>query len=113
MDYTRYATWKGCDTACLASVLYLHQKDWVHRLLLRGNRIAGVSVVGSLERNVSLFAPSTLIILAGTLTLLDSTDHVVSVLTDLPFMEETGRGLLELKLLCLVVVSVYASFTPS
>ena len=54
-----------------------------------------------------------LIILAGILTLLGSTDRAVSVLADLPFVEEASRGLSELKLLCLAVVFVYAFFTFS
>ncbi|HCF0294658.1 TPA: DUF599 family protein, partial [Pseudomonas aeruginosa] len=101
VGYTRYATWKGRDTACLASVLHLYREDWMRRLLLRDNRIADASVIGNLERNASFFASSTLIILAGILTLLGSTDRAVSVLADLPFVEEASRGLSELKLLCL------------
>ncbi|HCL4183478.1 TPA: DUF599 domain-containing protein, partial [Pseudomonas aeruginosa] len=27
VGYTRYATWKGRDTACLASVLHLYRED--------------------------------------------------------------------------------------
>lgn len=113
VGYTRYATWKGRDTACLASVLHLYREDWMRRLLLRDNRIADASVIGNLERNASFFASSTLIILAGILTLLGSTDRAVSVLADLPFVEEASRGLSELKLLCLAVVFVYAFFTFS
>ena len=69
--YTRYATWKARDTACLASVLHLYREDWMRRMLLRDNRIADASVIGNLERNASFFASSTLIILAGILTVLD------------------------------------------
>ena len=38
--YTRYASWKARDTACLASVLHLYRHDWMRRMLLRENRIA-------------------------------------------------------------------------
>jgi len=53
--YTRYAIWKGRDTACLASVLHLYREDWMRRMLLRDNRIADASVIGNLERNASFF----------------------------------------------------------
>lgn len=43
--YTRYATWKVRDTACLASVLHLYREDWMRRMLLRDNRIADASVI--------------------------------------------------------------------
>ncbi|WP_263142946.1 DUF599 family protein [Pseudomonas sp. RIT-PI-AD] len=111
--YTLYANWRGRDTACLASVLHLYRVDWMRRLLLRDNRIADASVIGNLERNASFFASSTLIILAGILTLLGSTDRAVSVLADLPLVHPVSKGMSELKLLCLAVVFVYTFFTFS
>ncbi|AOE84733.1 DUF599 domain-containing protein [Pseudomonas sp. TCU-HL1] len=113
VGYTRYAIWKGRDTACLASVLHLYREDWMRRLLLRDNRIADASVIANLERNASFFASSTLIILAGILTVLGSTDRAVSVLADLPFVQPASQGMSELKLLGLAVVFVYAFFTFS
>jgi uncharacterized membrane protein len=85
----------------------------MRRMLLRDNRIADASVIGNLERNASFFASSTLIILAGILTVLGSTDRAVSVLADLPFVQPASRGISELKLLGLAVVFVYAFFTFS
>ncbi|MBD9578172.1 DUF599 family protein [Pseudomonas sp. PDM23] len=113
IGYTRYAKTKARDTACLASVLHLYRQDWMRRVLLRDNRVADASVIGNLERNASFFASSTLIILAGILTLLGSAERTISVLADLPFVTAPTRGLSELKLLCLAVVFVYAFFTFS
>lgn len=111
--YTRYATWKGRDTACLATVLHLYREDWMRRMLLRDNRIADASVIGNLERNASFFASSTLIILAGILTVLGASDRALSLLADLPLVQETSQGISEIKLLCLATVFVYAFFTFS
>ncbi|MFJ9989791.1 DUF599 domain-containing protein [Pseudomonas putida] len=111
--YTRYATWKGRDTACLASVLHLYREDWMRRMLLRDNRIADASVIGNLERNASFFASSTLIILAGILTVLGASDRALSLLADLPLVQQTSQGMSEIKLLCLAMVFVYAFFTFS
>lgn len=111
--YTRYATWKGRDTPCLASVLHLYREDWMRRLLLRENRIADASVIGNLERNASFFASSTLIILAGILTVLGASERAVSLLADLPLVQPVSRSMSEIKLLCLAVVFVYAFFTFS
>lgn len=113
VGYTRYANWRGRDTACLASVLHLYRQDWMQRLLLRDNRIADANVIGNLERNASFFASSTLIILAGVLTALGASDRAVSLLADLPFAQPVSRGLSEIKLLGLAVVFVYAFFTFS
>ncbi len=113
VGYTFYASWRGRDTACLASVLHLYREDWMRRMLLRDNRIADANVIGNLERNASFFASSTLIILAGVLTVLGSSDRAVSLLADLPFVKDASRPLSELKLLGLAVVFVYAFFTFS
>ncbi|WXL27494.1 DUF599 family protein [Ectopseudomonas mendocina] len=111
--YTRYARWKGLTTPCLASVLHLYREDWMRRMLLRDNRIADANVIGNLERNASFFASSTLIILAGILTVLGASERAVSLLADLPFVQVASRGLSEVKLLCLGLVFVYAFFTFS
>ncbi|MFB4393694.1 MULTISPECIES: DUF599 domain-containing protein [unclassified Pseudomonas] len=111
--YTRYATWKARDTACLASVLHLYREDWMRRMLLRDNRIADASVIGNLERNASFFASSTLIILAGILTVLGSSDRALSLLADLPWVQQASQAISEIKLLCLAMVFVYAFFTFS
>ncbi|MEN2508732.1 DUF599 domain-containing protein [Stutzerimonas stutzeri] len=111
--YTRYASWRGRDTACLASVLHLYRQDWMRRMLLRDNRIADANVIGNLERNAGFFASSTLIILAGVLTALGASERAVSLLADLPFAQPVSRGLSEIKLLALAVVFVYAFFTFS
>ncbi|QLC72235.1 DUF599 family protein [Pseudomonas sp. LPB0260] len=111
--YTRYAQAKGLTTPCLASVLHLYREDWMRRMLLRDNRIADANVIGNLERNASFFASSTLIILAGILTVLGASDRAVSLLADLPFVQTPSREMSEVKLLCLAVVFVYAFFTFS
>ncbi|MFG3694334.1 DUF599 domain-containing protein [Stutzerimonas stutzeri] len=113
IGYTRYASWRGRDTACLASVLHLYRQDWMRRMLLRDNRIADANVIGNLERNAGFFASSTLIILAGVLTALGASERAVSLLADLPFAQPVSRGLSEIKLLALAVVFVYAFFTFS
>ncbi|KJH82748.1 DUF599 family protein [Pseudomonas sp. KSR10] len=113
VGYTRYASWRARDTACLASVLHLYRQDWMRRMLLRDNRIADANVIGNLERNAGFFASSTLIILAGILTALGASERAVSLLADLPFAQPVSRGLSEIKLLALAVVFVYAFFTFS
>lgn len=111
--YARYATHKGRNTPCLASVLHLYRKDWMRRLLSRDNRISDTSVIGNLERNASFFASSTLLILAGIVTVLGASDKALSVLADLPLVQQAPRELSELKLLTLGLVFIYAFFTFS
>jgi uncharacterized membrane protein len=113
LGYTRYAIWRGKDTPCLASVLHLYREDWMRRLLMRDNRIADANVIGNLERNASFFASSTLIILAGILTVLGSTERAVSVLEGLPFVQQVSREMSEIKIISVALVFIYAFFTFS
>lgn len=113
VGYSFYAHYKGRDTACLASVLHLYRKDWMTRLLLRDQRVADASVIGNLERNTAFFASSTLLILAGLITVLGATDRAQNLLQELPFVTTVSREVSELKLLGLLGIFVYAFFTFS
>lgn len=113
VGYTRYAWHRGRDTPCLASVLHLYRKDWMARLLLREQRIADASLISNLERNTSFFASSTLLILAGLITVMGATDQAQSLLRDLPFVAPVSREISEMKLLVMLGVFVYAFFTFS
>ena len=113
IGYSRYASRRAKGRHCLSNVLHRARQTWMQRLLLRENRIADASAIGNLERNASFFASSTLLILAGILTVLGSSEMAVSVLADLPFIQPASRELSELKLLSLAIVFVYAFFTFS
>ncbi len=113
VGYTYYARHKGRDTACLASVLHLYRQDWMSRLLMREQRIADASVIGNLERNTAFFASSTLLILAGLITVMGATDRAQTLLQDMPFVATVSRQMSEMKLLVMLTIFVYAFFTFS
>jgi len=113
VGYTRYAWHRGRDTPCLASVLHLYRKDWMARLLLREQRIADASLISNLERNTSFFASSTLLIVAGLITVMGATDQAQNLLQDLPFVAPVSREVSEMKLLIMLGIFVYAFFTFS
>ena len=92
VGYTYYALRKGRDTACLATVLHLYRRDWMNRLLMREQRMADASVIGNLERNTSFFASSTLLILAGLITVIGASDKAVVLLHELPFVAQVGSS---------------------
>lgn len=113
IGYNQYALRKGARTPCLASVLHQYRVDWMRRMLGRENRIADANVIGNLERNASFFASSTLIILAGILTVLGSSENAIATLAELPFVQHVSRELYELKLIGMAIIFVYAFFTFS
>lgn len=108
--YMFYARRRSYDTACLASMLHMYRKEWMLRMLNRDVRIADTTAIANLERGVSFFASTTMLILAGLMTILGSTQRAIDVVADIPFAFHATRGEWELKILLLIVLFVYAFF---
>lgn len=109
-SYLLYTARRSIDTPCLAFAFHRFRKQWIRMALSRDNRIADTNIIANLERNVSFFASTSILVLAGLLTLLSSADTVLQVLSDIPFSDPGTRGEWELKVLVLVVMFVYAFF---
>ena len=97
-------------TPCLSSVLHMYRHEWMVKLHERENRIADTSAVANLERSVSFFASTTMLILAGLMTVLGSTEKAIDVIADIPFAVPATRQEWELKILMMIVLFVYAFF---
>ncbi|WP_353407187.1 DUF599 domain-containing protein [Pseudoteredinibacter isoporae] len=109
--YTRFAKRKAKTTDCLASVLHRYRVDWMERLLSREQRVADAALLANIERNVSFFASTTLLVLAGLVTALAAADKVQLTLELLPFASSVSTQELELKFLILISIFIYAFFT--
>jgi len=110
IGYTRYAKWRSATDVCLASVLHMYRREWMMQMMYRENRISDMSAISTLERNVTFFASSALIILAGVLTLLGYIDRAIILFKDLPFASGQTQLQWEAKIFLLVVIFVYAFF---
>ena len=108
--YTRFAKLKARTTPCLANVMHQYRLDWMRRLLARENRVADTSAISNLERSVSFFASSTLIILAGLLTLFGASEQTLVLIRELPVVTPSTVLELEVKLLVMSGLFVYAFF---
>lgn len=108
--YLYYTGLRSTDTPCLAFAMHRFRKQWIRMALTRENRIADTNIVANLERNVSFFASSTLLVLAGLVTLLSSSDALMGMLADVPFSDVSSRGEWELKVLLLITLFVYGFF---
>ena len=108
--YMFYSRKRSFDTACLASMLHMYRKEWMKRMLTRDVRIADTTAIANLERGVSFFASTTMLILAGLMTVLGSTQQAIDVVADIPFAYPATRGEWELKILLMIALFVYAFF---
>lgn len=108
--YFQYTKLKSRKHPTLAFAMHRHRREWIRMALTRDNRIADTNIIANLERNVSFFASSTLLILAGLVTILGSSDTMTLLLDEVPFSEPAQRGEWELKILLLIILFVYAFF---
>ena len=109
--YTRFAKRKAKTTHCLASVLHRYRVNWMQEMLKREQRVADAALLANIERNVSFFASSTLLVLAGLVTALAAADQVQLTLAILPFTQDATTQELEFKFLLLIGIFIYAFFT--
>ncbi|AOE48864.1 hypothetical protein KS2013_134 [Kangiella sediminilitoris] len=110
IGYTYFARFKQKSTSTIANQLEANRVEWLERMISREMRMADISSIGILQRNVTFFASTTIFIIAGLLTVLGSTDKAIPLLEALPWIEIDSRAAWELKILILVVSFAYAFF---
>lgn len=109
VGYTVYAD-RSHRPHSLRAAMHAYRMRWMQQMLRRENRVADVNILRNLLGGVSFFASTTLLVLAGIVTVLGSTDKAIELVRDLPFAARTTLVQWELKLLVLAVIFVYAFF---
>lgn len=108
--YTGYADRHIPRERSLRAVMHGHRYVWMQQMLLRDNRVADINILRNLNGGVSFFASTTLLILAGIVSVLGSSDRAIELVRGLPFAARTTLIQWELKLLVLAVIFIYAFF---
>jgi uncharacterized membrane protein len=86
------------------------RETWMRRMLARDMRMVDTQILGALQNGTAFFASTSLIAIGGALTLIRSTEEVMSVVATLPFGIQASRGLWEAKTVGLVIIFAYAFF---
>jgi uncharacterized membrane protein len=108
--YMYYAASRANHTSCLVSMLHMYRTEWMLRVMTREVRIADTTAIANLERTVAFFASTTILVLAGLITVMSSAEKAINLVRDLPFVVVATHQEWELKLLLLVVLFIYAFF---
>ncbi len=95
----------------LQNTVHAYVKDWIQVMHYRDLRIVDTTIVSNIERNALFLASSSLLIIAGLLTAIGSTDKVINFIAALPFVAEVTREIWEIKMLLMVVIYAHAFFT--
>lgn len=111
VGYTFYARHRALRQSCLASELHNYRESWMRRVLLRDIRVGDAALIANLERNVSFLASTTILILAGLLTVFTVSEQISKLVSQIPFASVESTLSVQLKVLMLLVIFVYAFFT--
>lgn len=108
--YTWFARKRAKTTNCIARGLHQHRVHWMYETITRDIRVGEAALLSNLERNIAFFASSTLLILAGILTLFAKIDTLESVISSLPFADYSNHLTIQLKLSLLAFIFVLSFF---
>jgi len=112
VGYTRYAIYKSNSRPTLMSALEHHRKLWMLNAVLipRIETPRDILAIGMFERSVTFFASTTILILAGLLTLLGSSEKIANVMASLHFVNNAVLAQIQIKILLIILLFVHAFF---
>ena len=90
----------------LNALMNAYRDEWMERLLARDMRMVDAQVTAALQNGTAFFASTSLIAIGGTLTLLRSTEEILTIVSVLPFGAASSRELWELKMLGLSLIHI-------
>ena len=94
----------------LNALMNNYRDEWMEQLLARDMRMVDAQVTSALQNGTAFFASTSLIAIGGALTLLRSSEEIMTVMSLLPFGATSSRGLWDLKMMGLIIIFVYAFF---
>lgn len=110
VGYTSFARRKAKTTNCIARCLHQHRIHWMNELMTREVRVGEAALLANLERNITFFASTTMLVLAGVLTLFAQVERLEAVIASIPYTATPNHALIQLKLSLLTFIFVMAFF---
>jgi uncharacterized membrane protein len=110
IGYARFAKRRAPAQASLLAAGNRVRRLWMLQATKRDVRVLDAVVVQNLSTSPSFFASTTILIIGGLLALLGAGESATAVMAELPFTARTSALVLDLKLVLLTGVFVYAFF---
>lgn len=86
------------------------REKWAYSLLQRENRMVDIQAINALIGNVTFFASTTILILAGLFAMIGAVEQAVKIFANLPFLQPMSAFSWMLKTSTLLIIFVYAFF---
>ena len=108
--YAVLLEWTPKGASGLNARMHGYRDEWMQQMLQRDMRMLDGQIMGSLQNGTAFFASTSLIAIGGTLTVLRSTEDLITIVSTLPFGIPTTRMEWEIKTIGLATIFVYAFF---
>src|SRR5712671_249876 len=108
--YALLVEWTARGRNGLSAHMDRYREIWMRRMLHREARMVDMQIMAALQNGTAFFASTSLIAIGGTLSLLHSTEEILSVMGALPLTIATSREQWEAKTIGLVIMFAYAFF---
>jgi uncharacterized membrane protein len=108
--YSLYTDKLALERRPVAVVMNDYRLRWMERMLERDNRMPDVNIMVSFVRSSMMFASTTILLMAGALAMLGQIDNVRELIAGLPHARAASRGLMEIQLIMLTSIFVFAFF---
>ncbi len=110
IGYVAFSARHGRRVPSLHSRMDVFRREWMVRMIDRDNRMVDINIVRNLTRSSQFFASITMLILGALIALTGYVQQALEVVSGLPFTVKGTARLIEMKILLLVVIFVYAFF---
>jgi uncharacterized membrane protein len=108
--YTLIADSDQMQSKSILGLMNNHRSRWMAEMLRRDPRMVDALILSHLQAGIALFASTSLLAVGGLLALLGAAEKAVATLSALPFVGEMSHFDWEMKVLLLLLISVYAFF---
>jgi uncharacterized membrane protein len=110
IGYTIYAKKRAHERASLSALLYEYRIGWMKNTLSHENRVPDYVLIGNLTQMGSFLASTSILVIAGIVTIIYSADSVVDLLADHRFVVTPTQEQVQFKLIVLGLIFVFAFF---
>jgi uncharacterized membrane protein len=110
IGYTAYSASRIENGASVRGALKHYQLRWMQYLTRRDVRIADSMSLMSLRQNGNFFASTTILLVAGLISMLGIADKAAAILATIPYAAEVTPILWSIKIGFLIATMVYAFF---
>jgi uncharacterized membrane protein len=110
IGYAWFAKFWGKRQRSLLLTTNLYRARWMVQSTHRDPRMLDGIITQNLSHTPSFFSSTTLLIIGGLMAALSTTDKAAELVKDMPFAQVTSVQILEIKMLILLSIFVYAFF---